>query len=96
MNDAANTISGPHFFVTSEGSLHGEDTPENRELIRRIHACVNACEGITTDELEAGIIDDMRKVIAEVAPLFEKVAEEQAKPTIAAPHMKRRETVATS
>lgn len=72
MTDAQTNLAGPHFFLTSEGSLHGEDTPENRALIRRIHACVNACEGISTEELEAGIIDDMRRIIGEVAPLFEQ------------------------
>ena len=66
----------PHLVITHEGSLHGEDTPENREIVRRIHACVNACEGISLEELERGIVQDMRRVIGEVAPLLkEKVAD---------------------
>lgn len=62
----------PHFLLTTEGELHGEDTPENREIVRRIHACVNACEGISTEELEKGIIADMRRVLAEVVPVLER------------------------
>ena len=64
-----------HFVITHEGSLHGEDTAENREIVRRIHACVNACEGISIEELERGIVQDMRRVIGQVAPLLkEKIA----------------------
>ena len=62
----------PYFILTHEGSLHGEDTPENREVVRRIHACFAACEGLTTEELERGLIQDMRRVIAEVAPVLER------------------------
>lgn len=62
----------PEFVVTPEGELHGEDTPENREIARRIRACVNACEGLTTDELEAGIVKDMRRVLAQVVPLLQE------------------------
>lgn len=69
--NAEHTARGPHFLITVEGDVHGEDTPENREIVRRIHACVNACEGISTEELENGIIQDMRRVIAQVAPLLE-------------------------
>jgi hypothetical protein len=60
-----------HFLLTTEGELHGEDTPENREIVRRIHACVNACEGISTEELEKNIIADMRRVLAQVVPVLE-------------------------
>jgi|GEM_PF-1765651 hypothetical protein len=56
--------------ITHEGELHGEDTLENREMVRRIHACVNACDGISTEELEQGIVQDMQRVIAEVAPVL--------------------------
>lgn len=62
----------PQFLLTTEGELHGEDTEENREIVRRIHACVNACEGITTEELEKGIIADMRRVLQEVVPVLEQ------------------------
>ena len=63
--------NGPHFFLSTEGEIHGEDTPENREMVRRIQACVAACEGISTEELENGIVQDMRRVIADVVPLLE-------------------------
>jgi hypothetical protein len=62
----------PHFLLTTEGELHGQDTEENREIVRRIHACVNACEGISTEELEKGIIADMRRVLAQVVPVLER------------------------
>lgn len=60
----------PRFFITAAGDIHGEDTPSNRDLVRRIYACVNACEGISTEELERGLIQDMRRVIGQVAPLL--------------------------
>jgi len=72
MTDHAHVLKGPHFLLTSAGELHGEDTDENREFVRRIQACVAACEGITTEELESGIIQDMRRVIATVAPILEE------------------------
>lgn len=62
----------PHFVLTHAGELLGEDTPETREIVRRIHACVAACEGISTEELEAGIVADMRRVIAEVVPVLQE------------------------
>lgn len=62
----------PHFLLTTEGELHGEDTAENREIVRRIHACVNACDGISTEELEQGIITDIRRVLAQVVPILER------------------------
>jgi hypothetical protein len=60
----------PRFVLTTQGELYGEDTPENRETVRRIHACIAACEGISTEELERGIVADMRRVIAEVLPVL--------------------------
>ncbi|MEX0716099.1 MAG: hypothetical protein WD066_05915 [Planctomycetaceae bacterium] len=56
--------------VTADGDLHAEDTPENRDLARRLLACVNACAGISTEELESGVVADMRRVIENVAPLL--------------------------
>ena len=72
MTGERQTIQPPHFVISSEGELLGEDTPENQELVRRVVACVNACYGITTEELESGIIKDMRRVIAQTAPLLEE------------------------
>jgi hypothetical protein len=71
MNQPVERLRGPHFVVTTEGELHGEDTNENREIARRIHACVNACEGISTEELERGIIQDMRRVLSQLVPVLQ-------------------------
>ena len=60
----------PQFILSTEGEIYGEDTADNREIVRRIHACVNACEGISTEELEKGIVRDMQRVIGEVVPLL--------------------------
>ncbi|WP_459556627.1 hypothetical protein [Lacunimicrobium album] len=62
----------PQFVLSLEGELHGADSPENRELVRRIHACYHACEGISTDELESGIIADMSRIMAQVIPLLKE------------------------
>lgn len=72
MTGERQTIQPPHFVISSEGEILGEDTPENQELVRRVVACVNACDGITTEELENGIIEDMRRVIAQTAPLLQE------------------------
>lgn len=61
----------PLFILASDGELHGIDTPGNRELVRRMQACVAACEGISTEELERGIVQDMQRVISQVVPLLE-------------------------
>lgn len=71
MLDSGHQLDGPHIVVTADGSLHGEDTDENRDIARRIHACVNACDGISTEELESGVIRDMRKMIAELVPVLQ-------------------------
>ncbi len=70
MPDAGHPLKGPHFIVSMEGDVLGEDTPENREIVRRIHACVNACDGISTEELEKGILQDMQRVLSSVIPLL--------------------------
>jgi hypothetical protein len=71
MSAAVKSLFGPHFLLAADGSIHGEDTPENRELVRRIEACLKACEGIATEELEAGIIRDMCRVLADVVPILQ-------------------------
>ncbi len=73
-----NPVRTPNFVLTHEGALLGENTPENLEIVRRIHACVAACEGISTEELEAGIILQMRDVIASVVPLLQDRASKAA------------------
>jgi len=69
--------STPHFILTMEGELHGEDSEENREIVRRIHACVNACDGISTEELEKGIVADMRRVLEQVVPVLQQEKRER-------------------
>jgi hypothetical protein len=71
MSQTPQPAATPKFILTTQGDLYGEDTPENRETARRIHACFTACEGISTDELERGIVADMRRVIAEVLPVLQ-------------------------
>ena len=72
----AKQIFGPHFVLAADGSIHGEDTEEHRELVRRIHACMNACDGISTEELEAGIIKDICQALSEVVPVLQGQADE--------------------
>lgn len=60
----------PKFVLTTDGEFYGSDTPENCELVRRIHACFIACEGISTEELEQGVVAEMRRVIGQVVPLL--------------------------
>lgn len=59
-------------IITADGDLHGPDTPENRELARRIRACINACAGLSTEELEQGLIADLCRVLGQVAPLLQR------------------------
>ncbi len=86
MSDIVSSPKTPEFIVSMEGDVHGEDTAENREIVRRIHACVNACEGIATEELEKGIIQDMQRVLASVVPLFAEAKPSETHP-IAAPNI---------
>jgi hypothetical protein len=70
MSEVGHNTDVPEFIVTTEGEVLGQDTPENREIVRRINACVNACQDISTEELENGIIADMRQVLSEVVPFI--------------------------
>jgi hypothetical protein len=72
MTERDGSMTTPHFLLTMNGDLEADDTSENREIVRRIHACVSACEGLTTQELENGIVRDMRRVIGQVVPLLEE------------------------
>lgn len=63
--------SAPMFVLSTDGELHGVDTEGNRELVRRIYACVQACEGISTDELEMGVIAEMKRLLGQVVPLLQ-------------------------
>jgi hypothetical protein len=58
-------------IVTAAGDVYGPDTPENHDLARRIRACINACEGLTTEDLENGLIRDLCRTVMQVAPLLQ-------------------------
>ncbi len=72
MSDKPQSMRPPHFIVTVEGDVFGEESPENREIVRRIHACVNACTSLSTDELERGIVDDLQQTVQNIVPLLEE------------------------
>ncbi len=57
--------------ITAEGDVYGPDSPENRELARRIRACINACNGLNTEDLEKGLIQDLCRTVMQVGPLLE-------------------------
>ena len=88
MSASGHELRGPHFVVSAEGNIHGEDTADNRELARRIHACVNACDGISTEELESGVIGEMRQMIAELVPILQNQQQGRAGNPQAAPSRK--------
>ncbi|MDZ4685489.1 MAG: hypothetical protein SH850_10535 [Planctomycetaceae bacterium] len=75
----SSTSDPEHLILTAGGDILGSDTPRNRELARRIKACLNACDGISTDELERGVVADMCRVLMQVVPMLEqKVAAKAA------------------
>ncbi|MBA4030271.1 MAG: hypothetical protein C0478_05175 [Planctomyces sp.] len=63
--------SAPMFVLSTDGELHGVDTEGNRELVRRIYACYQACEGISTEELEMGVVSEMKQLLGQVVPLLQ-------------------------
>ncbi len=78
MNEATKPLDAPHFFSVTppEGTPQMQATAaplptaaQDAEMLRRIQACVDACEGISTEELEQGVIQDMQRVLKEVAPI---------------------------
>lgn len=76
--DPLPTLLRGQVLVNLNGEVHGEDSDETRELARRIKACVNACDGIATEELERGIVHDMCRVLSQVAPLLRTKIDEKA------------------
>lgn len=62
-------------FLTFE---HGDGTrldivSDDAEHARRVRACLHACQGISTIELERGIIAEMRGALDVVLPLLERL-----------------------
>jgi glutamate racemase len=49
------------------------------EKLRRLQACVTACEGISTAELEDGLIQRMRQALIQVVPLLEEAEQLKAR-----------------
>jgi hypothetical protein len=80
MNGGEHQFNGPHFVISTDGNIQGEDTPENRDIARRIHACVNACDGISTEELESGVVREMRNMIAELVPVLQAQQQSRRQP----------------
>ncbi len=60
------------FVITPDGELFGHDNDEARSLVKRIHASFVACEGLSIEELEKGIVADMRRVIEQVHPILKE------------------------
>jgi hypothetical protein len=90
MNDATNPLDSPHFTLPPTGPAPqmqqpmGEMpasadavTPDDAAMLRRIQACVNACDGISTQELEEGVVQDMQRVLRDVAPIMAEWSSEQ-------------------
>lgn len=71
MTAAANDQPSARLVLTGDGDLLGDDTPANRELARRVRACINACDGFTTEDLERGMIRDLCEIVRQLAPLLE-------------------------
>lgn len=81
MNESTQPLVPPHFALgsTAHPAQIGEQPTQaqDAEMLRRIQACVDACEGISTEELEEGIVQDMQRVLREVAPIIAEWSREQ-------------------
>jgi hypothetical protein len=69
MTQSLPSAQASQITVTIRGDVFGPDTPENRNLARRVRACVNACEGLATEDLEQGVVQQMRQIIRQLAPV---------------------------
>lgn len=67
----------PHFSLPE---CEGEPFFDEQAL-RRIQACLTACEGFSTEDLEGGIIDRMRKALIDVVPLIENLKRKGDQPS---------------
>ncbi len=82
MNEPTKPLDPPHFSVTSHaqpaqqsGEMPSAD--QDAQMLRRIQACVDACDGISTEELEEGVVQDMQRVLRDVAPIIAEWSREQ-------------------
>ncbi len=81
MNESTQPLVSPHFALGATAQPPQVDAQptqaEDAEMLRRIQACVDACEGISTQELEEGVVQDMQRVLREVAPIIAEWSREQ-------------------
>jgi len=81
MNESTQPLVSPHFTLGSTANPSQVDEQpvqaQDAEMLRRIQACVDACEGISTQELEEGVVQDMQRVLREVAPIIAEWSREQ-------------------
>ncbi|TWU12363.1 hypothetical protein CA54_11870 [Symmachiella macrocystis] len=81
MNESTQPLVSPHFALGDTPQPPQVDAQptqaEDAEMLRRIQACVDACEGISTQELEEGVVQDMQRVLREVAPIIAEWSREQ-------------------
>jgi hypothetical protein len=81
MNESTQPVVPPHFALgsTAHPSQIGEQSVQTQdaEMLRRIQACVDACDGISTKELEEGVVQDMQRVLRDVAPIIAEWSREQ-------------------
>jgi len=59
--------------ATADSQNSQADWGLNDESLRRVQACLIACEGITTEDLESGIIQEMRQTLKDVVPLLQSL-----------------------
>lgn len=74
MTQSTSSSQPVQITVTGGGDVFGADSAANRNLARRVRACVNACEGLSTEDLELGIVGQMRQIIQTLAPAAAEAA----------------------
>lgn len=74
------TLHAPHFSPAAMNTEPPSELDEQFQLpyfddeaMRRIQACVLACESFSTADLEAGILLQMQQTLKEVVPLLQDV-----------------------
>lgn len=80
MNHIAKPLEAPHFRLSSS-EAEPPTEQQDAENLRRIRACVNACETISTEDLEQGVVQDMQRVLQQVAPIVEEWCREKNRDT---------------
>ena len=78
MSHTTKPVEAPHFRVSSS-KAEPPTEQQDAENLRRIRACVNACETISTEDLERGVVQDMQRVLQQVAPIVEEWCREKSR-----------------